>query len=136
MNIHVDATCPRCNTVEEDLKHVFLCDCAPDEEGKVMTIESFKMVMDEKSLCFNTKMVLSSTVEQPDPTPIHRSTKIVCEHCYRQFGSYAQANEHERRFCPRNPESETIVDKFHLSSVYREIRPPSAAAGATLSEEG
>jgi hypothetical protein len=51
-------------------------------------------------------------------------SKIVCEQCYRQFESKAKAEEHEAKLCPRNPASTTTIDKFHLSSVYREIRPP------------
>lgn len=47
----------------------------------------------------------------------------VCEHCYRSFESLEQAEEHERR-CDRNPNGSAEVDPFHLSSVYREIRPP------------
>ena len=50
--------------------------------------------------------------------------KIVCAHCYRQFDSYALAEEHERTLCPRNPDNAVVVDKYHLSSVYKEIRPP------------
>jgi len=51
-------------------------------------------------------------------------TKIVCHHCYRQFDSYAEAEEHEQKLCPRNPDNAAVADKFHLSSVYKEIRPP------------
>ena len=51
-------------------------------------------------------------------------TRIVCVHCYRQFDSYPLAEEHERKLCPRNPDICVVADKFHLSSVYREIRPP------------
>jgi SNF2 family DNA or RNA helicase len=51
-------------------------------------------------------------------------SKIHCHYCYRQFDSNAKAEEHERTFCPRNPVNETAVDHFHLSSVYRQIRPP------------
>ena len=50
--------------------------------------------------------------------------KIVCHHCYRQFDSYALAEEHERKLCPRNPDNAVVADKYHLSSVYKEIRPP------------
>jgi len=51
-------------------------------------------------------------------------SKIVCQHCYRQFDSFEKAEEHERKLCPRNSSSKIEVDQFHLSSVYREIRPP------------
>lgn len=47
-----------------------------------------------------------------------------CEYCYRQFDSRTLALEHERSTCPRNPANLDVVDRFHLSSVYREIRPP------------
>ena len=50
-------------------------------------------------------------------------TKVVCEHCYRQFDSMAEAMNHEQKQCPRNPAIDA-VDPWHLSSVYREIRPP------------
>eukprot|EP00978_Attheya_sp_CCMP212_P003897 scaffold8315_cov50-Attheya_sp.AAC.1 len=49
---------------------------------------------------------------------------VVCQFCYRQFDSFDGAEEHERTNCPRNPESIKDADLFHLSSVYREIRPP------------
>jgi len=51
-------------------------------------------------------------------------SKIVCQHCYRQFGTMELAEEHERTICPRNPANASVVDPFHLSSVYRDIRPP------------
>ena len=50
--------------------------------------------------------------------------KIVCHHCYRQFDSKALAEEHERALCPRNPDNTVVADKYHLSSAYKEIRPP------------
>jgi hypothetical protein len=52
--------------------------------------------------------------------------KICCTHCFRVFDSYALAEHHEQTNCPRNPEIESTVDPFHLSSVYREIKPPPA----------
>jgi len=50
--------------------------------------------------------------------------KVVCEHCYRQFPSHAVAEEHEKKTCPRNPSSAHVADPYHLSSIYREIKPP------------
>ena len=50
--------------------------------------------------------------------------KIVCQFCYRQFDTVEKAEQHEQTNCPRNPENVDIVDPFHLSSVYREIKPP------------
>lgn len=52
--------------------------------------------------------------------------KVHCGFCFRQFPSIAQAEEHERTNCPRNPQCEQVVESFRLSSVYREIRPPPA----------
>ena len=49
---------------------------------------------------------------------------IVCQYCYRKFNSWGAATEHEQTLCPRNPANKDAVDPFHLSSVYREIRPP------------
>jgi len=50
--------------------------------------------------------------------------KVVCQYCYRQFDSYCKAEAHETTKCPRNPSIEVNDDKFQLSSIYREIRPP------------
>jgi hypothetical protein len=58
-------------------------------------------------------------------------TRICCIHCFRGFDSYALAEHHEQTNCPRNPEIESTVDPFHLSSVYREIKPPPAAQAQT-----
>ena len=52
-----------------------------------------------------------------------RITTAVCEHCYRSFESIEMAETHELT-CHRNPDSDAIVDPYHLSSVYRDIRPP------------
>jgi len=51
-------------------------------------------------------------------------TTAVCQHCYRSFDSIALAEKHEETQCPRNPANVDVVDPWHLSSVYREIRPP------------
>jgi len=80
----------------------------------------------------------SSTADQPSParngessTPpsrmdkAKRLNKVVCQHCFRQFDSYTEAEGHEAN-CPRNPNSHTVVDRFHLSSIYHEIKPPPA----------
>ena len=58
--------------------------------------------------------------------------KIVCHHCYRQFDSYPLAEEHERTLCPRNPDNAFVVDKYHLSSVYKEIRPPLPMVSSSI----
>ena len=52
-------------------------------------------------------------------------TKVVCCFCYRSFDSYAEAESHEATACPRNPENATLLDPWHLSTVYSEIKPPS-----------
>eukprot|EP00536_Pseudo-nitzschia_multiseries_P007564 jgi/Psemu1/305019/fgenesh1_kg.179_\ len=59
-------------------------------------------------------------------------TKVVCHHCYRQFDSYADAEEHEQNLCPRNPENAFVADKYHLSSAYKEIRPPLPMASSSI----
>ena len=51
------------------------------------------------------------------------TSTAICGHCYRSFGNMTLAEEHETR-CDRNPESSAEVDPFHLSSVYRDLRPP------------
>mmetsp|Transcript_31023 Transcript_31023/g.47036 ORF Transcript_31023/g.47036 Transcript_31023/m.47036 type:complete len:390 (-) Transcript_31023:54-1223(-) len=51
------------------------------------------------------------------------SGNAVCEHCFRTFNDMSKARLHEKK-CPRNPCCKTAGDPFHLSSVYREIRPP------------
>jgi hypothetical protein len=53
-------------------------------------------------------------------------TKVCCAHCFRDFDSHALAEHHEQTNCPRNPEIESTVAPFHLSSVYRDIKPPPA----------
>lgn len=52
-----------------------------------------------------------------------RSGTAVCEHCYRSFESLEKAQIHETK-CDHNPDSTVLVDPYHLSSVYREVRPP------------
>ena len=60
-------------------------------------------------------------------------TKICCVHCFRQFESYAKAEFHEQNNCPRNPEIITTdADRFHLSSVYKEVKPPPAIESSQL----
>ena len=53
-----------------------------------------------------------------------RISTAVCEHCYRSFESIDIAEIHELT-CDRNPDSNAKVDPYHLSSVYRDIRPPA-----------
>ena len=53
-------------------------------------------------------------------------TSVCCAYCYRAFRSYKEANHHEANSCPRNPDITSVLDPFHLSSVYRDIKPPPA----------
>jgi len=52
-------------------------------------------------------------------------TKVVCQHCFRAFDSMREAVAHENNNCARNPANNASVNKWHISSVYREIRPPA-----------
>jgi len=61
--------------------------------------------------------------------------KEVCEYCYRQFDSKAAAEDHEKKQCPRNPTNISMVDPWHLSSVYRELRPPPRRVATARHEE-
>ena len=53
---------------------------------------------------------------------------VVCEHCFREFGSASQADAHAKTNCARNPENMVGLDPFHVSSVYHELKPPPALA--------
>ena len=64
---------------------------------------------------------LSSAVEDEAKK---RTSTAICEHCYRSFPNIEKAELHELT-CDRNPDGNAIVDPFHLSSVYRDIRPPA-----------
>lgn len=64
---------------------------------------------------------LSSTIQNEDKK---KTSTAVCDHCYRSFENLEKAEEHELT-CDRNPDGNAIVDPFHLSSVYRDIRPPA-----------
>jgi len=67
------------------------------------------------------KQMAASIVEDGEGN--RRTSTAVCEHCYRSFESMEKAEIHEHT-CERNPDSSAVVDPFHLSSVYRDIRPP------------
>ena len=71
------------------------------------------------------KQMASSIVEDEESS--RRTSTAVCEHCYRSFESMEKAEIHEHT-CERNPDSSAVVDPFHLSSVYRDIRPPPPLA--------
>jgi len=57
--------------------------------------------------------------------------RVVCQFCYRQFDLKEKAETHEETNCPRNPNNANVVDPFHLSSVYREIKPPPPRASSS-----
>ena len=72
----------------------------------------------------------SKEVELPQKSSLNDNkkqtlTKSVCNYCYRSFDNKENAEDHEKKQCPRNPSNISLVDPWHLSSVYREIRPPS-----------
>ncbi|KAL7468826.1 hypothetical protein ACHAXS_009057 [Conticribra weissflogii] len=70
----------------------------------------------------------SSVIQYEDRKEL---SKAVCEHCYRSFESLEKAENHEQS-CERNPDSEVVVDPFHLSSVYRDIKPPAPVSVCPL----
>lgn len=53
-----------------------------------------------------------------------QTSTAICEHCFRSFPNFVLAEEHEMR-CDRNPDSCAKPDPFHLSAVYRDLRPPA-----------
>ena len=53
-------------------------------------------------------------------------TRVCCQYCFRGFDSYELAVRHETANCPRNPSIQSALDQFHLSSVYKAIKPPPA----------
>ena len=71
------------------------------------------------------KQMAASIVDDEEGN--RRTSTAVCEHCYRSFESMEKAEIHEHT-CERNPDSSAVVDPFHLSSVYRDIRPPPPVA--------
>mmetsp|Transcript_31405 Transcript_31405/g.65726 ORF Transcript_31405/g.65726 Transcript_31405/m.65726 type:complete len:450 (+) Transcript_31405:1-1350(+) len=67
---------------------------------------------------------VASTLEDETDESKKRTSTAICDHCYRSFANLGLAKEHELT-CDRNPNGNAIVDPFHLSSVYRDIRPPA-----------
>ncbi len=61
---------------------------------------------------------------------------VVCSHCYRPFDSKALAETHERTLCPQNPDNHVQPNAYHISSVYKEIRPPLPMVSSSLGGEG
>ena len=82
-----------------------------------MTIETVHVWRELDPITDEFKKQISSNEEQK------RTSTAICEHCYRSFDNMTLAEEHEIR-CDRNPESSAEVSLFHLSSVYRDLRPP------------
>jgi hypothetical protein len=81
---------------------------------------------------YKTSDMFEQALSVVDPSPdsavaqdVGKSlSKVVCDHCFRTFDSKEACLHHERNSCPRNPTNMKSVDPYHLSSVYREIRPP------------
>ena len=86
------------------------------------TIDTINVWQKTDSAMKEVAKQLSSAVEIDNDAKT-KSSRAVCEHCYRSFESLEKAEEHELT-CDRNPDSTAIVDPFHLSSVYRDIKPP------------
>mmetsp|Transcript_5871 Transcript_5871/g.12767 ORF Transcript_5871/g.12767 Transcript_5871/m.12767 type:complete len:1099 (+) Transcript_5871:135-3431(+) len=70
-----------------------------------------------------TKAVTRQLSSSTDDDEHRRTSTAVCEHCYRSFENIEKAEIHELT-CDRNPDSSAVVNPYHLSSVYRDIRPP------------
>ena len=87
-----------------------------------------KMLEESKKASISTNQGTSNSFLEQNRKAL---SKIVCQHCYRQFDSMAVAEEHEQ-MCPRNPDSACQEDAFHLSSVYRELRPPLPAESSSF----
>jgi hypothetical protein len=104
------------------------------------------VIVETVNAFFKPSVKLDATVQhaiKADGTDLTDSTKIkkekektlskvVCQFCFRQFSSRVKAEDHEQTNCPRNPDNVHVVDPFHLSSVYREIKPPSAPTSDSL----
>lgn len=86
-----------------------------------VTIDTLNVWPEMDSTTKGVAKKLSSSVQ--DETKKRTSTSV-CEHCYRSFETLELAEAHELT-CERNPDGNAKVDPFHLSSVYRDIRPPA-----------
>ena len=83
----------------------------------------------------SNQLISHSIQKERDEEKEKELTKVVCQYCYREYPSHAEAEEHEQGTCPRNPNSTSFLDRFHLSSVYREIRaPPATLANPDISQ--
>jgi len=119
--------------VTVDTIHVFY-KCSESFQQKMLLQSSSSSNRQKKRSSNNSKMMkkLHSSIYNN----LHREEslkQIVCHHCYRQFASYELAEEHERKLCKRNPSNMVTIDPYHLSSVYKEIRPPLPMLSSSLS---
>jgi len=119
--------------VTVDTIHVFY-KCSESFQQKMLLQSSSSSNRQKKRSSNNSKRMkkLHSSIYNN----LHREEslkKIVCHHCYRQFASYELAEEHERKLCKRNPSNMVTIDPYHLSSVYKEIRPPLPMLSSSLS---
>lgn len=101
----------------------------------VETINVFFKVSDDLKQVLDDEQQKSSS----SSSIIHQErdktlSKVICQYCYREFPSHAHAEAHEAKNCQRNPTS-NVVDKFQLSSIYREIKPPAARLLLLATEE-
>jgi len=93
-----------------------------------VTVETIHVWHEMDSNAKRIARELASTVQDEGRK---KTSTAVCDHCYRSFESIEKANEHELT-CDRNPDGSAVVDPYHLSSVYRDIRPPAPMiVGAT-----
>ncbi|KAL7548648.1 hypothetical protein ACHAWF_011915 [Thalassiosira exigua] len=95
-----------------------------------VTVETIHVWQEMNSTTKEVAKQLSSEVEGEAKK---RTSTAVCEHCYRSFENMDKAEEHELR-CDRNPDGKAIIDPYHLSSVYRDIRPPAPMMVGTHSD--
>jgi hypothetical protein len=90
----------------------------------------------EKARCgsSNRKKTPTSKVSALQSNQKRELTKVVCQYCYRNFNTMVEAVAHENNQCPRNPSNTTARDPWHISSIYRELRPPPPYEDAQLQE--
>mmetsp|Transcript_30569 Transcript_30569/g.64684 ORF Transcript_30569/g.64684 Transcript_30569/m.64684 type:complete len:1068 (-) Transcript_30569:106-3309(-) len=86
-----------------------------------VTIETINVWQQMDSTTKEFAKQLSSTVQDEAK---ERTSTSICEHCYRSFPNLEKALLHELT-CDRNPDGNAKIDPYHLSSVYRDIRPPA-----------
>jgi hypothetical protein len=72
----------------------------------------------------NKKKRMGGKITSVRHTQKKNLTKVVCQYCYRNFDTMYEAVTHEETKCVRNPANATARDPWHISSIYRELRPP------------